>query len=114
MRLFDIDEMLAVRRQLHPVVQPRMGEPHVVAAVQRHAVQLYLHRRIARARRVPEQPRRLVDLHHVHRVEPVARQRCQQLARKVVEIEIAEVVALRRPDEAITVLEEARRAALRP
>ena len=98
------------------MVSRRIGEARVAGAVQTHPVQLLLHVVVAVARRVEEAAVRLVqrdDLVHFERRG--LRQRGQQAAGQVVEVEVVPAGALRGPDEAAAVGEEVhRRVILRP
>ena len=109
--LRDVDEVLSIGRDIDAMGEGRVGQALVARTVQPHAVKLDLHVVVAGARRVPEPAGLLVDLGDLDDVEPVVGEPRELLAGEIVEIEIAEVVALGDPDEALAVLEEARRRA---
>ena len=97
MRLHDVDEVLAVRREVDGVVERRVGEPPIVLAVEPDAVQLQLHVVVAVARHVVERLACFIDPHDRAHLERVIRQRREQLAAEVVEVEVPEAGALGRP-----------------
>ncbi len=85
-------------------------EPDVSLAVEADAVELHLHVVVAVARGVEQQPCRLVHPHHVADLEiRVVRQRRNEPAAEIVEVQVVPAVAGRCPNEATTVLEKLHR-----
>ena len=113
-RLFDIDEVFAVRRHDDAMRHCGIGQALVASAIQAHAMQLHLHVVVARPRRVPQPAGRLVDLDDVDHLEAMPRQLRQLFSGKIVEIEVPEVRALRHPDETLAIRQKARARAARP
>ena len=93
MSLDQIDEVFAVRRQVYRMVIGGIGEPFVSLAVQADPVQLELHVIVAAARHVVEQSGLFIDAYDRTHFELMVRERGQEFAGQVVEVEVLEAVA---------------------